>query len=157
MYDPYLEHHGVKGMHWGVRKDEHTGPQSTGVPEITAHAARHNELVARYKKHGPNALSNDDLKFLATRAKSIAQAEQNIPKSWSEKQVKAVSKSTLKTIGRVAEVAAGAAFTAFVFSTLGKDHTPGTGSLIPSNNEIAKIAGQHGKEFGTHAREWLLS
>lgn len=157
MHDPYLEHHGVKGMHWGVRKDRDSDKTSSGEPVLTEHAARHNELISRYKKHGADALSNEDLKFMATRSKNITNAENSIPKSWSEKHIKTIPKATFKTIGRIGEVASGAAFTAFIFTTLGKEYIPGVGSLMPSNNEIARFAGRHGSELGSQARKWLLS
>ena len=56
-----LEHHGVKGMHWGVRRDRGaSGP-------ISADAARVSGLNKTVTTHGTRALSNEELQAVVTR------------------------------------------------------------------------------------------
>jgi len=59
-----LAHHGVKGMKWGVRKQESSSSLHPKNPD----AARAGEVHALVKKHGTSAVSNADLKFLNERA-----------------------------------------------------------------------------------------
>lgn len=66
--DTVLEHHGVKGMKWGVRKNRggSSGGSSSGKPQSEDHkvVSGHKETV---KKHGTSALSNKELGDLVTR------------------------------------------------------------------------------------------
>lgn len=55
-----LEHFGIKGMKWGIRKDKASGPTSSD-------AQRAKEAQAIIKKHGVQALDNKDLQHLVTR------------------------------------------------------------------------------------------
>jgi hypothetical protein len=59
--DDLLTHFGVKGMHWGVRKDRTISGRSED-------SARAHELRTRVKKSGGiHVLTNDELKDLTTR------------------------------------------------------------------------------------------
>lgn len=59
--DDVLNHYGVKGMHWGVRKKRSdSGPSSPDADRAKAHAST-------VKVHGTKALSNKDLQDLVTR------------------------------------------------------------------------------------------
>jgi hypothetical protein len=60
--EEFLEHFGVKGMHWGVHRGG--GGSSSPVSEDHATAQKH---VATVKAHGTKALSNDELKQLVDR------------------------------------------------------------------------------------------
>jgi nucleotidyltransferase/DNA polymerase involved in DNA repair len=60
--DEFLEHFGVKGMHWGVRKDR--GGSSHPVSDD---AKRAQDLRVTVKAHGTSALSNQDLQHLVSR------------------------------------------------------------------------------------------
>lgn len=55
----FFEHHGIKGMHWGVRKAE-SHPASED-------STRAGELHTRVKRGGTKTLSNEELQSLVTR------------------------------------------------------------------------------------------
>jgi hypothetical protein len=110
-----LEHHGVRGMKWGVRRDRSSGSggessstktRKVNTPrEVTvkttqnrqiktqvrtkggeAHPAHPDAVAARvaaqkYKKSGPNALSNQELQQLSQRLNLEAQVNRLTPKS----------------------------------------------------------------------------
>jgi hypothetical protein len=58
-----LEHFGVKGMRWGVRRPRGT----TSQHPVSADAARARATQETIKKHGTSAVSNVDLQHLVTR------------------------------------------------------------------------------------------
>lgn len=60
--DDVLTHYGVKGMHWGVRRNRSSG--STPTSSDAARAKTHAETA---KRHGASALSNKELQDLVTR------------------------------------------------------------------------------------------
>lgn len=62
--EDFLEHFGVKGMHWGVRRQESGGGSSH---PLSADAARAHASASIARKHGTSALSNQDLQHLVTR------------------------------------------------------------------------------------------
>lgn len=57
-----MEHYGVKGMHWGVRKrrSADSGPTSSDATKAKQHATT-------VKTHGTKALTNQELQQLVTR------------------------------------------------------------------------------------------
>lgn len=59
-----LEHHGVKGMHWGVRKNSNEG---SSKPSPSADHAKVEAYKAKAKSGGVKALSNDELQSIVTR------------------------------------------------------------------------------------------
>ena len=59
----FVEHFGVKGMHWGVRRPG-TGTPSSHVSPDHQRAQAVSHLI---KTHGTKAASNDDLQTLITR------------------------------------------------------------------------------------------
>jgi hypothetical protein len=79
----FLEHFGVKGMHWGVRRNRSTGttPSHTAPRRgtfrkvgsthpkhtVAVDAARTIQLKSQLGKHGPQSLSNQDLQHLVKR------------------------------------------------------------------------------------------
>jgi hypothetical protein len=60
--DDFIQHFGVKGMKWGVRRDRGGSPHPVSAD---AHATAHH--LATVKAHGTGALSNEELKHLVTR------------------------------------------------------------------------------------------
>lgn len=71
-----VEHAGVKGMKWGVRKDrgapkEIVAPSKGKASETSAQ--KYVRLTTHAKQHGANSLDDDDLKFVTQRGNAIAQ------------------------------------------------------------------------------------
>ena len=60
LVDEFLEHHGVKGQKWGVRRARTKTTPSADHTQATAHKKT-------VKKHGTKALSNDELSVLVKR------------------------------------------------------------------------------------------
>lgn len=61
--DDVLEHFGVKGMKWGIRKDK----KSRGSGPVSPDKVRAQAAEAVIKKHGTKALDNKDLQHLVNR------------------------------------------------------------------------------------------
>src|ERR1044072_8701873 len=57
------EHHGVKGMRWGVRKDESSSPTPASADAVAAKAA----AAKVTKKGSTDALNNSELQALVNR------------------------------------------------------------------------------------------
>lgn len=86
-----LEHFGVKGMRWGVRKRRtDDGPGSADAERAKRHAA----TVA---KKGTKALSNKELQELVTRMNLEQQFSTLSTKQKQEKSAKNVIKQVLQT------------------------------------------------------------
>jgi hypothetical protein len=60
--DDFIQHFGVKGMRWGVRKSGGGSPHP-----VSADATATTHHLATVKAHGTGALSNEELKHLVTR------------------------------------------------------------------------------------------
>jgi hypothetical protein len=73
--DVFLQHYGVLGMKWGVRKK-----RKKSTVRTSADAARTNKIKARVKKNGLNNLSNDDLAKLNKRSELVTAYKKNNPK-----------------------------------------------------------------------------
>jgi hypothetical protein len=72
-----LEHSGVKGMKWGIRKmrgePAHPTNAHHGNPKANeTNADRYTRLLSQAKKEGANSLSDDDLKFVTLRGDAIS-------------------------------------------------------------------------------------
>ena len=68
-----LTHVGVKGMHWGVRKNS-SATSSSGSPKNQSEdSVRVQSHLATINKHGPKALSNKDLQDVVTRLNLLQQ------------------------------------------------------------------------------------
>ena len=67
MSDVYLEHFGVKGMRWGVRKKQE--PVSTGVAKtpMSSDAALTSKIRTKARTSGMSSLSNEELFALNQR------------------------------------------------------------------------------------------
>lgn len=78
-----LAHFGVKGMKWGVRKSRTTGTPPEHQSEM---AQRKHEALAKIKKHGLDAATNDDLKMLEQRVKLETKFNELFPKKKSPLQ-----------------------------------------------------------------------
>jgi hypothetical protein len=60
--EEFLTHYGVKGMHWGVRRNR-SSSKAPGSPD----AERARALQTQAKEQGAHTLSNEDLKHLTQR------------------------------------------------------------------------------------------
>jgi hypothetical protein len=88
--DDVLNHYGVKGMHWGVRKRRSdSGPTSSDATKAKTHAAT-------VKAHGTKALTNKELQDLVTRMNLEQQFSNLSAKQKQDKSAKAIIKSTLQ-------------------------------------------------------------
>ena len=105
----FLEHFGVKGMHWGV---ERSRTARTDDNNKSADAARARATADTIKKHGVNAVSNADLQHLVNRSNlekqhaSLSTANRSDGKKFLDKlvddQVNAAQKEANKVIGEYA-------------------------------------------------------
>lgn len=86
-----MQHYGVKGMHWGVRKrrSADSGPTSSDATKAKTHAAT-------VKAHGTKALTNKELQDLVTRMNLEQQFSNLSAKQKQDKSAKAIIKSTLQ-------------------------------------------------------------
>lgn len=64
--DAFLEHFGVKGMKWGIRKDKLGGSRGSSE-SASSDAARARATQDMIKKHGTSSVDNKDLQHLVTR------------------------------------------------------------------------------------------
>lgn len=64
-----VEHFGVKGMHWGIRKDRATGRAKKPRP-VSADHRQAAKVRQKIKKTGLSSVSNKDLKFLNERTQA---------------------------------------------------------------------------------------
>lgn len=67
-----LEHFGILGMHWGVRRERAAdgqvrGPSKSTRDGISSDAARAKDAHTKVKTHGTDVLSNQDLQHLVNR------------------------------------------------------------------------------------------
>jgi hypothetical protein len=65
-FEDALKHHGIKGMHWGVRTSRGGTPASTREP-VSEDAHKTSESRAAVKSHGTKTLSTKELQELVTR------------------------------------------------------------------------------------------
>lgn len=69
--DDFLAHHGIKGMHWGIRKAEPTSSRATSekktsYPTVSEHIIK-TELHKKVKAGGTKALTNQELRTMMER------------------------------------------------------------------------------------------
>ena len=103
-----LEHQGIKGMKWGVRKDDSSsstkGPVS--APKDEAPSARYDRLLTNVKKHGANSLSEEDMQFVIKRGEAIRKIEklnEKRPDWFSSIAQKALKKAGERRMNNLAE------------------------------------------------------
>lgn len=72
--EEFLTHHGVKGMHWGVRKEEGGTSRAAAKTKRAKPAKLHSEDAAAYKAlklkaqtHGLSSLTNNEVRTLTAR------------------------------------------------------------------------------------------
>lgn len=85
--DKVLTHHGIKGQHWGVRRNR---------TQISADAQRVHDVRQVHKRSGKSALSNADLQAFITRKGLEKQFDQFTPSG----QVKTFVSDFMKSEGK---------------------------------------------------------
>lgn len=106
--DNFLEHHGIKGMKWGVRKAGAQGPNKVRVARKSngklavkggENQRPHDDAIKaaiagqKARKSGTSSLSNKELKALVERMNLEQQYHSKLPPSKSSKAGKFVSKT----------------------------------------------------------------
>jgi 2'-5' RNA ligase len=78
--DDVLEHFGIRGMKWGVRRKN---PSSAPASPASSDAARSHDIQKSIKRHGLRAVSNEELKLLNERVQLEQRYSQLFPKKKS--------------------------------------------------------------------------
>ena len=91
-----LEHHGIKGMKWGIRRSD----KELGNEPTESSQDRYESLKKAIKKKGAKSLSDQDLQFVNQRTNAIKQATKATErkKSTTEKILRDVGESTAKKV-----------------------------------------------------------
>lgn len=77
--DDFLEHHGVKGMKWGVRKQDSTGALRQKKPRVlSTEAKRKEQIISKAKKKGKDSLTNKELADLNKRLQMEQQFSRHV-------------------------------------------------------------------------------
>lgn len=97
-----LEHFGVRGMHWGIRKDRSTGRAKKPRP-VSADHRQATKVRSKIKTSGLSSVSNKDLKFLNERT----QAEKKFSELSRQTSTIARGHESAKTLLAVGGTAAG--------------------------------------------------
>lgn len=113
--EEFLSHYGVRGMHWGVRRQRSSAgssapaPKSKGKPPWQSKPPKHprsngsgsahpttshvsndqivfQALKNKAKTHGIHSLSNDEIRVLTNRAEVLKKAQTAFPKAQTRKQ-----------------------------------------------------------------------
>lgn len=92
----FLEHYGIRGMRWGVRRDNPSGGSGRTHSDDAARAAT---AHAKLKQHGTKALSNEELRVLVDRMNLEAQFKRLEPPSGKQKAGKFVA-DLLVSVGK---------------------------------------------------------
>lgn len=84
-----LEHYGIKGMKWGVRKKHDSGSGSSSTPAkpkptMSADAKHASKIKSKVKTQGRDSLSNDEMQDLVKRM-NLEQQYSNLNPSKAKK------------------------------------------------------------------------
>jgi len=106
----FLEHFGVRGMHWGIRRSKaelsrgssgsssgkppwQSAPVRKPPPSIAGHSPHtpHDQVVyealkAKAREHGIHSLSNEEIRILTNRAETLRKAYTAFPKKQTKSQ-----------------------------------------------------------------------
>ena len=111
-----LEHYGIKGMKWGVRKNRVSGPSSAPAKSkstMSPDVKRVSEIKAKVKAKGRDSLTNDEMQDLVKRM-NLEQQYGNLNPSKAKKGMDYL-KTTAGVLGTVGSIYA------FSKSPLAKD------------------------------------
>ena len=135
---PYIEHHGVKGMKWGVRKAYHNFQsrryrRAAAKVQVDIDSFKGHENGIK-TKNGKTVLSKKEISgsikgLEAVRNKNIAKAKRH--EEWKDKGLTKGQKTALK-VGVGVAVVAGAAATAYALKKYGAKPAPLTTEQLKS-------------------------
>lgn len=103
-----VEHHGIKGMKWGIRNKRGTASAAssdTSTPSSSeTPSERYTRLLAHAKKNGSNVLSEDDLKFVTARGDALMKVDRlnSTNPNWASKAAKTAAKQAAQKTMQVA-------------------------------------------------------
>lgn len=128
--DEVLEHYGIKGMRWGVRRSERqlarargkSSPKKKTEPKKSVDAAKAAAAAKKAKKGGVSSLSNKELQDLNTRL-NLEQQYSRLADTGSSKK------------------AAGAKFAKELVVSVGKQQ-----ATKLANDQVSKLLGTKGKK-----------
>lgn len=94
--DDMLKHYGVKGMHWGVRKDDSGGGSTNSTktapsPRKSEDAKAVEKAFGKIDRGGTNALSNQELQHLVNRL-NLEQQYSRLTTSPTQQQMNAIER-----------------------------------------------------------------
>lgn len=100
--EEFLEHHGIKGMRWGVRRSNPSGKSSgSSTGGHSSDAARAVELHSRVKTSGgTHTLSNQELQHLVTRLNLEQQFSRLTTQAKKSNPAAKFIKETLAAVGK---------------------------------------------------------
>lgn len=109
--EEFIEHHGVKGMHWGVRRQQRRAERDKRIKERTEHYRKNlktNNLADAYRVFGKRGVkkisANVDRGYTTDEAKAMEIRRQD----FNRKMAKTIINTT-------ASITAGVAFKKFVY------------------------------------------
>lgn len=100
-----LEHYGIKGMKWGVRKNRVSGPSSAPAKSkstMSPDVKRVSEIKSKVKSKGRDSLSNDEMQDLVKRM-NLEQQYSNLNPNKAKKGMDYL-KTTAGVLGSVGSI-----------------------------------------------------
>lgn len=99
-YDKFLEHFGIKGMKWGVRRQNPSGGGLSSLDTSSDDAKRAAQTYKMVKAHGTASVSNDDLNALVNRMRLEQSYSQLTSQKKQDNEASKFFKSILKDIAK---------------------------------------------------------